>query len=65
MTGCHKILKYINCILKFPDPKSVTNRATSITIAAEIQRGRIVNQMTDAAQRKKKVHLATLLTKPL
>ena len=30
---------YINCILKFPDPKSVTNRATSITITAEIQRG--------------------------
>ena len=30
---------YINCILKFPDPKSVTNRVTSITITAEIQRG--------------------------
>jgi hypothetical protein len=49
----------------FPDPKSVTNRATRITITAEIQRDRIVNQMTEAAQRKKKVHLATLLTKPL
>jgi hypothetical protein len=34
----------------FPDPKSVTNRATSITITGEIQRGTPSN---------------TLLTKPL